>query len=91
MTLTAPLGNLGLGVEGKQVLVTASAGGIGLAISDQLLAVGARVFPERLSPVTARFDSERQAVELLFEGLLEEVPDPAGGANAGTGLGAVAQ
>ena len=54
-----------------------------------VLAVGARVFPERLSPVTARFDSERQAVELLFEGLLEEVPDPAGGARyrAGAALG----
>lgn len=54
-----------------------------------VLAVGARVFPERLSPVTARFDSERQVVELLFEGLLEEVPDPAGGSRyrAGAALG----
>lgn len=50
-----------------------------LGTSSTVLTVGARVFPERLSPVTARFDSERQAVELLFEGLLEEVPDPAGG------------
>ena len=44
MTLKAPLGNLGLGVEGKRVLVTAGAGGIGLAIASQLLALGARVF-----------------------------------------------
>lgn len=44
-----------------------------------ILAVGARVFPERLSPVTARLDSERHVVELLFEALLDEVPDPAGG------------
>jgi len=44
MTLKAPLGNLGLGVEGKRVLVTAGAGGIGLAIAAQLLALGARVF-----------------------------------------------
>jgi ABC-type oligopeptide transport system substrate-binding subunit len=50
-----------------------------LGTGSTVLAVGARVFPERLSPVTARFDSERQVVELLFEGLLEEVPDPAGG------------
>ncbi|MDB5307880.1 MAG: extracellular solute-binding protein [Gemmataceae bacterium] len=45
-----------------------------------VLYVGVRTFPERMSPATARFDSERQAVELLFEGLLEEVPDGTGGA-----------
>jgi ABC-type transport system substrate-binding protein len=45
----------------------------------RVLYVGARVFPERMSPATARFDSEKQAVELLFEGLLEEVPDGSGG------------
>ena len=44
-----------------------------------ILTVGVRQFPERMSPATARFDSERQAVALLFEGLLEEVPDATGG------------
>jgi ABC-type oligopeptide transport system substrate-binding subunit len=44
-----------------------------------VLYVGVRQFPERLSPATARFDSERQVVELLFQGLLEELPDRAGG------------
>lgn len=44
-----------------------------------ILYVAARQFPERLSPATARFDSEKQCVELLFEGLLEEVPDESGG------------
>lgn len=44
-----------------------------------VLYVGARSFPERMSPATARTDSERQVVELLFSGLYEEVPDKAGG------------
>jgi ABC-type oligopeptide transport system substrate-binding subunit len=43
-----------------------------------ILYVGVRQFPAHLSPATARLDSERQAVELLFEGLLEEVPDESG-------------
>jgi ABC-type oligopeptide transport system substrate-binding subunit len=50
-----------------------------LGTGSTTLTVGARVFPERLSPVTARFDSERHVVELLFESLLDEVPDPNGG------------
>ena len=40
-----------------------------------VLVVGARQLPERMSPATARFDSEHQAVELLFEGLTEAIPD----------------
>jgi ABC-type transport system substrate-binding protein len=40
------------------------------------LIVGTRRLPERMSPALARFDSERQAVELLFEGLLERYPHP---------------
>ncbi|HSQ57440.1 MAG TPA: ABC transporter substrate-binding protein, partial [Gemmata sp.] len=50
-----------------------------------ILYVGVRQFPattrgepQNLSPATARTDSERQAVELLFEGLLEEVPNEDG-------------
>lgn len=45
-----------------------------LGNSSPVLYVGARPFPERLSPATARLDAERQVVELLFAGLLEEVP-----------------
>ena len=43
-----------------------------------ILIVGVRQFPMNLSPITARVDSEKQAVELLFEGLLEEVPEESG-------------
>lgn len=43
-----------------------------------ILHVGVRNYPEKLSPATARLDSEKQAVELLFEGLLEEIPDGTG-------------
>ena len=50
-----------------------------LGTASPVLYVGARRFPERMSPATARFDSERQVVELLFQPLLEEVPDKNGG------------
>ena len=50
-----------------------------------VLYVGVRQIPERMSPATARFDSEHQAVQLLFEGLLEEVPDGSGGVRYRTG------
>jgi hypothetical protein len=43
-----------------------------------ILNVGVRHFPERMSPATARLDSEKQAVELICEGLLEEIPDRSG-------------
>lgn len=45
----------------------------------QTLFVGVRQFPEAMSPSTARLDSEKQVVELVFEGLLAEVPDDGGG------------
>jgi peptide/nickel transport system substrate-binding protein len=40
-----------------------------------VLVVGTRRLPELMSPARARFDSEHQAVELMFEGLLEPLPD----------------
>jgi peptide/nickel transport system substrate-binding protein len=40
-----------------------------------ILYVGVNPLPERMSPATARFDSEKMAVELMFEGLLETLPD----------------
>ena len=50
-----------------------------------VLYVGVRRFPELMSPALARYDSEKQAVELLFEGLLEEIPDARGGVRYRTG------
>src|SRR5581483_7728048 len=50
-----------------------------LKVGYPTLVVGGRQDPERMSPATARFDSEKQAVALVFEGLLEEVPDETGG------------
>jgi ABC-type transport system substrate-binding protein len=40
-----------------------------------VLVVGTHRLPELVSPARARFDSEHQAVELMFEGLLEALPD----------------
>ncbi len=51
-----------------------------LKLDYQVLYVGARQFPQNLSPATARLDSEKQAVELIFEGLLQEIPDESGAA-----------
>lgn len=39
-----------------------------------ILYVAVRQWPEKMSPATAKLDGERQVVELVFEGLLEEVP-----------------
>ncbi len=46
----------------------------------QTLYVGVRQYPELLSPMLAKLDSEKQVVELLFEGLIAEVPDDGRGA-----------
>jgi ABC-type oligopeptide transport system substrate-binding subunit len=43
-----------------------------------ILYVGVRQYPLNMSPSTAKLDSEKQAVELMFEGLLEEVPEENG-------------
>lgn len=40
-----------------------------------ILVVGVRRLPDRMSPARARFDSEKQAAQLMFEGLLAAVPD----------------
>ena len=40
-----------------------------------VLYVGVSKLPEKMSPATAVTDSEKWAVELMFEGLLEAVPD----------------
>ncbi|HEY8503992.1 MAG TPA: ABC transporter substrate-binding protein, partial [Gemmataceae bacterium] len=40
-----------------------------------ILYVGMRGLPERVSPPLARTDADRRAVELVFEGLVEAVPD----------------
>jgi ABC-type transport system substrate-binding protein len=45
-----------------------------------VLAVGTRRMPEFMSPSLARFDSEHQVVELLFDGILDAVPEEATGA-----------
>lgn len=37
--------------------------------------VGVRQLPERVYPLSARFDSEKMAVDLVYEGLLDPVPD----------------
>ena len=42
----------------------------------KVLYVGVGKLPERMSPATATTDAEKWAVELMFEGLLEAVPDP---------------
>jgi NAD(P)-dependent dehydrogenase (short-subunit alcohol dehydrogenase family) len=44
MTETGRTADLNAGLKGQRVLVTAGAGGIGLAIADVLVALGARVF-----------------------------------------------
>lgn len=42
----------------------------------KVLYVAVHQLPERMSPATATTDSEKMAVELMFESLIREVPDP---------------
>ena len=44
-------------------------------LRDRILYVGVPRLPEYLTPVTARLDSERMGVDLLFESLLGMIPD----------------
>lgn len=46
-----------------------------MALRGKVLYVGVPKLPERMSPATAETDAERWAVELMFEGLLQTVPD----------------
>jgi ABC-type oligopeptide transport system substrate-binding subunit len=56
-----------------------------LRVGYPILYVGVRQYPLNMSPAAARVDSEKQVVELLFEGLLEEVPDSNGAVRYRTG------
>ena len=44
-------------------------------LRDRILYVGVSRLPDRLSPATARTDPERWAVDLLFESVLQSIPD----------------
>lgn len=46
------------------------------SLRGKVLYVGVGSLPVKMSPATAASDSERWAVELMFEGLLQVVPDP---------------
>src|SRR5262249_28649910 len=50
------------------------------------LRVGVRELPEKLAPSLASTDSEKQAVELLYESLVKQVIEPDGGVHYGPGL-----
>jgi peptide/nickel transport system substrate-binding protein len=53
------------------------------------LVVGVKRMPRLMSPATAREDSEKMVVELMFEGLLEPTPDPSAGTQYRLGLAAI--
>jgi ABC-type transport system substrate-binding protein len=46
-----------------------------MALRGKVLYVGVPKLPEHMSPATAETDAEHWAVELMFEGLLQTVPD----------------
>jgi hypothetical protein len=45
-------------------------------LRDRILYVGVSRLPDNLSPLTARLDAEHWGVDLLFESLLDVIPDP---------------
>ncbi|HVK12992.1 MAG TPA: ABC transporter substrate-binding protein [Gemmataceae bacterium] len=51
------------------------AGDVRAGLRGTVLYVGVKRLPERMSPATAETDSEKWAVELMFEGLLQAVPE----------------
>jgi|GEM_PF-639176 len=59
-----------------------------LARDFRMLVVGVRRLPERMSPALAMTDSERWAVEMLFESLVQSVPDSVVGQRFRTQLAA---
>ncbi|MFL5339047.1 MAG: ABC transporter substrate-binding protein [Gemmataceae bacterium] len=57
--------------------------------SYRLIVVGVKSLPERMSPTLALTDADRFACELLYEGLVQPVPDPAVGQRYRTQLAAL--
>jgi peptide/nickel transport system substrate-binding protein len=55
---------------------SAAAARLRAKLRERILYVGVSRLPERMTPATARTDADRWAVELLFESLLQSVPDP---------------
>lgn len=51
-------------------------GDIRTRLRGKVLYVGVPKLPERMSPATASLDSEKWAVELMFESLVQAIPDP---------------
>lgn len=50
-------------------------GGARIALQGKVLYVAVSKLPERMSPATAELDPEQWATELMFEGLLQTIPD----------------
>ena len=83
MTASEASTDLGTGIAGQRVLVTAGAGGIGLAIARRLLRYGARVFvcdvaDEALAAFGREFpDAGRVKADVSDEGDVDRLFDAA--------------